>query len=193
MSRSPVVRALAGLGFLLIAAGATPALAETPAPAAPGSSALEGLDQYQTLAQKNAYATSANQEIGDYVRAVTTMKNRVGDDDPEVKQCLTTKLTSLSALYQVSTAAQQRLADPSTDPAMVDHEFRKIAVALAKSRTLFAEAQQCTATGPIGSGTTLVDWEAVLSFTEDQLDLAIDELALDWQPPELSPFNSSGG
>lgn len=152
----------------------------------------DGLGQYQTVSQKNAYATSANQEIEGYVRTVTTMKNRVPDEDTEMKQCLTNKLTSLSALYQVSTAAQQRLADPATEPAMVDHEFRKIAVALTKSRTLFAEAQQCTASGPVGAGTTLVDWESVLNYTDDELSLMVDELSIDWQPPELSPFNSSG-
>ncbi len=70
-----------------------------------------------------------------------------------------------------------------------NHEFRKIAVAVAKSRQLRAEANRCSASDESGGNSTIVDWESFLEEygnVFDQFDL--DELDFGQDPPQVSPF-----
>ncbi len=145
-----------------------------------------------TPAEKVAYAESSNNEISDAVATITTLLDSAKKDaDVEALQCLTSRLASARALQQVSEGAETAMKDAiskgETDRA--DHEFRKIAVAVSKTRSLLAEAQQCTADQATEDGITNVTFfidEDVELDEENALD--IDDIDIGFDPPDVSPF-----
>jgi len=143
--------------------------------------------------EKLGYAEDATDEMRDAIREVTRMVETARkDNEVERLQCLTTNLTSLRSLLQVSESAQAAMAQALEAGEMerADHELRKIAVARTKTRELMSAAQACiTGTTALEPGETVVlveggefvDESGLLDYSEDPFDLGND-------PPEASPF-----
>jgi hypothetical protein len=100
-------------------------------------------------------------------------------------ECLTRKLTPLRALLEVSrqasNAMKQSLA--SNDGVHADQEFRKVAVALTKSREFLAEAQACAGDAGVERG------ETTATVTDGGDNLVTDE---DVPPTVEVPYQPDG-
>jgi hypothetical protein len=94
------------------------------------------------------------------------------------------------ALLQVSESAEvsMRNAIAASSTEMANHEYRKIAVAVGKTRMLVAEAQRCASHQELASGTTLVDWSSMLAETDDGLVDPTATTVTNIEPPPVSPF-----
>lgn len=141
------------------------------------------LEQSSTTSPKEkvAFSEAAIIEIGGAMRTVEKLLEEAQKEkNVEHVECLTRKLTPLKALYEVSrqsnTVMQQALS--VSDAVHADQEFRKVAVALTKSRDFLVEAQACvgdngvkrgeggvTVTG--GDGLTAEDPEDIEPSIED--------------------------
>jgi hypothetical protein len=146
-----------------------------------------------TPEEKLAYAASANQEIADALRAMDKMYEQSkarGEEGADGAACISKKRLSVAALQTVSTAAETQMKTYLNTGAYenADHEYRKIAVAVTKTRILLAEAQQCATGSQLESGTTLVDWESALQDDDQLLEPDIDDLDIDVAPPAITPF-----
>jgi hypothetical protein len=143
-----------------------------------------------TPQEKIAYAESANAEIEEGVRAINRLLEQARKDaDADAIECLISRLTSVRALLQVSQSAEISMANAiaAAEDEKANHEFRKIAVAVSKTRMLLAEAQRCASEQQLESGTTLVDWTTVLGVeTGDPPDVTLTTTNL--EPPPVSPF-----
>jgi len=139
--------------------------------------------------EKIAYAESSNNEIREAEKTISRLLEQARKDgDAEAIACLINKLTSVRALLQVSESAEASMRDAIAggEEEKANHEFRKIAVAVSKTRQLLAEAQRCAADQDLAPGETYVDWEGGADggeFTDtlDTIDTIID-------PPAVSPF-----
>lgn len=120
---------------------ATPAFAET-------VGVTGGVEQSSTTSprEKVLFADGAVSEIG---AAVKTVEGLLADAEKakntEQIECLTRKLTPMRALSEVSSLSSNTMkqALAANDPVHADQEFRKVAVALTKTREFLAEAQAC--------------------------------------------------
>jgi hypothetical protein len=77
-------------------------------------------------------------------------------------------------------------------PDKADHEFRKVAVALGKTRMLAAEAQQCDSGSSVQPGETLIELLSEL-VSDNEIpglleQLELDQLDFGMDPPDVSPF-----
>jgi uncharacterized coiled-coil protein SlyX len=136
--------------------------------------------------EKTAFADAAMQEINAAIKEVEALLERANrDKNQDHIECLTRKLTPMKSMRDVTaqsnTAMRQALASNNIDHA--DQEFRKIAVALAKTREFLAEAKSC-----VGS-TNGEKAKSVSTITQTTADIA-DGSSLDNDlvtPPELAP------
>ena len=126
---------------LILATAAAPAWAATPGVAGE-------LEQSTTTSPKEKvdFTRGAIEEITGAVKTVEKLLEQAQKEkNSEHIECLTRKLTPLRALQEVSkvsnTTMQQALAN--NDAVHADQEFRKVAVALTKSRDFLSEAQGC--------------------------------------------------
>jgi hypothetical protein len=141
--------------------------------------------------EKIAYAETSNQEIRDAEKQIAKLLEQSRKDgDAEAIECLVTRLTSVRALLQVSEAAEIAMKDALAggDDERANHEFRKIAVAISKTRMLLAEAQRCASDQQLQSGTTLTEWEAEGENPDDLPTATIDTVDFGTVPPPVSPF-----
>ena len=146
-------------------------------------------------AEKIEYAQTAQAEIGDALKQINKMleaARREGDADKI--QCLTSRHTSVRALQVVTdgatTSMEAAIANGESEKA--DHEFRKLAVALGKTRMLAAEAQQCDSGSSVQPGETLIELLSELVSDDELTDLLdlleLDQLDFGMDPPDVSPF-----
>lgn len=122
------------------------ALAPVAWAAAPG--VVGELEQSSTTSPKEKveFTRSAMEEMAASVKEVENLLEKAQREKNEEQiDCLTRKLTPMRSLVDISrqsnTLMQQALA--SNDAVHADQEFRKIAVALAKTREFLAEAKAC--------------------------------------------------
>jgi hypothetical protein len=142
--------------------------------------------------EKVQYAAAATAEIQDAVAAVSKMLDQAErDGDAEKIECVQSRLKSLKALAHVTEAASVALSDAldASKSPIADHEVRKIAVAVAKTRQLRMEAEACVNESKSEEGTDTRDFTgpetADASDTEGVDDDIID---IGEDPPEVSPF-----
>ena len=147
-------------------------------------------------------STSASEKVSFTRKAITEMQGgerkmskaleqAEKEEDPIKIQCVTKKLSSTRALLEVSLSAQARMKEAidAGSSERGDHEFRKIAVALAKERQFLAEAEACM--GDVGedAGQTQVE---VVGASVDEVDVTDpvtglgDDVGIDG--PNTSPF-----
>jgi hypothetical protein len=146
-----------------------------------------------STAEKTDFATSANKEMD---AAVKKLAKAMSDAEREREAvqllCLSKKLSSARTLTEVaeyaSAAMNVAIAENNLD--MAEHEFRKIAVALQKTREFAAEGEACLGDGGSAPGVTSVDVSQGNLDDEDDTE-PIDDgstglLGID--PPDTSPF-----
>jgi len=147
-----------------------------------------------TPQEKLQYASDA----ADEQRAALQQVQKLLDDarrqgETERIECLNERLTQVRALAQVTelaeTAMREALASGQRDRA--DHEMRKIAVALGKTRQLVVEAQACVDDSSVASGGgTSVTVEGGMSGEGNETDqVTVDVMDQGFDPPQQSPFN----
>lgn len=147
-----------------------------------------------TPQEKLQYASDAAEEQ----RAVLAETSKLLDDarrkgETDQIECINDRLSQIRALAQVTelaeSAMREALASGQTDRA--DHEMRKIAVALGKTRQLQAESRACVdTTGAAADGATSVVVEGTLSGDENETaPVTVDVLEQGFDPPQQSPFN----
>lgn len=146
-----------------------------------------------TPEEKMDYASAANTEVDEVVKSITKLVEAARrDSDVEQLQCLNNKLTAVRALRGVSESAEDAMQKrlEAGDLERADHEFRKIAVALAKARQLMAEAERCTDSGALRDGsTTLVVEGGEVGSDEDTKSPEFPvEYDVSFDPPDASPF-----
>jgi hypothetical protein len=111
--------------------------------------------------EKIAYAQDANTEINGAIKTIEKLLDSAkrGNASPDAIQCLNARLTQARTLAAVSQASEitmkEDLAVQELEGAM--HEFRKIAIALSKTRGLLAEAYTCTGNEEEAAGTTTTE------------------------------------
>ncbi len=159
------------------------ALAADPAPSVPTAS--------MSLDQKLAYAQNAVSEISQSVKGMEQMleKARASKDAKSVGY-LIPRVTAARALLQVSEAAVVAMAEAveSGNVERANHEFRKVSVAITKSRLLLAEAERDGAEPQQVSGKTSMQFQDQLAESEPFEEVQINDLDVSVDPPPVSPF-----
>jgi hypothetical protein len=110
--------------------------------------------------QKLDFAKQASTEIDDALVQVGKLKEIAEKDgDPDKIQCVRNKEASIRALVDVSKRANTALksALQSNESELAEHEFRKVAVAVSKTRQFLAEAKACVGGGGSVAGNTDVE------------------------------------
>ena len=146
-----------------------------------------------TTDEKREFAVSAQAEMDRAVKQLAeSMEDAEKDREAVRLNCLSKKLSSARTLSQVANAAKEdmdaAIAENQMDRA--EHEFRKIAVALQKTREFAAEGEACVGDAGTSPGITSVD------VSQGNLDDADDTEPLDdgstgllgVDPPDTSPF-----
>lgn len=146
-----------------------------------------------TPQEKVDYGNAALVEIDGAVRSISRLAEASRrEGNVEQLQCHNTKLTAVRALRQVSESAQGAMQErlDAGDLERADHEFRKIAVALAKARQLLAEAERCGDTAALRDGVTtvIVEGGEVGSDADTRQPVYEPEFDVDFDPPDASPF-----
>jgi len=149
-----------------------------------------------TAAEKLTYADSATAEITDAVATLSTaLANAREGEDVEAVQCISLRLNDAEPMRQVAddanTVLRNAIANGELDRA--NHEFRKIALALAQTRRLAGEALLCSADQstdqpPVivtGFNDGLIHIEPPDGNDIDDIDLGFN---LDFDIPQPSPF-----
>ena len=141
--------------------------------------------------EKITYAENSNAEIREGEKQISRLLEQARKDgDTEAIECLINRLTSVRALLQVSEGAESAMRSAITagEEEKANHEFRKIAVAVSKTRMLLAEAQRCAADQDLESGTTVVEWFDQLSEGDPFEEVEINDFDISIDPPQVSPF-----
>ncbi len=189
MSRFYIVARASVFGGLLAASfmTASPALAQET-----GVSGTLERSSSTSPQEKLAYAASSNSEMRDAVKSVSKLlEGARRESNVERLQCLSSRLNAIRALVQVSESAEIAMKDALSNgqAERADHEFRKIAVALTKTRQLLAEAERCMDESGLLSGDTILETSGgIADEGDDTQDEPIDSFDLGYDPPEASPF-----
>jgi hypothetical protein len=154
---------------------------------------LQAEDATQTTAsEKISFAQSAQSEMDGALTEVTKLLSAVADqDDEELMQCVQMKQASIKALLDVSRRANDMMQEAlaSSSPERAEHEFRKIAVALSKSRQFLAEAEACAGQGDVVAGTTDVEVLNTQGITDaDETSSTDVDVVVGTDPPSSSQF-----
>jgi hypothetical protein len=143
--------------------------------------------------EKLQYAADAVTEVRATVKDVEKLMDEARREaDTDRVECLTLLVNQIRALAQVTEASQVAMKDElaSGDTDRADHELRKIAVALSKTRQLNTEAVACGEESGLASGQTNVRVEGGVTGDDDETDpLGVDVLDQGYDPPQQSPFN----
>jgi hypothetical protein len=143
--------------------------------------------------EKAQYSADAAVELQASVKDVEKLAEEARrEGDTEQVDCVNARLSQLRALAQVTEVAGAAMKDAmdAGQQERADHELRKIAVALSKSRQLTLEAQACVDDSGLASGETNVRVEGGLDGEGDETDaLDVDVLDGGYDPPQQSPFN----
>jgi hypothetical protein len=117
--------------------------------------------------EKVEFGTAAVEEISSAVKTVEKLLDQAQKDkNTEAIECLTRKLTPMRALLEVSRQSfnTMQLSLAASDTVHADQEYRKVAVALTKTRDFLAEAQACVGDTGASRG------DAVVTVTGEEPD-----------------------
>jgi hypothetical protein len=141
--------------------------------------------------EKVGFAEHSRDEIAEADRAVARLVEAARKDgNAQVLQCLASRQTAVRALLGVANGSTDALktAVAGGEGAKAELEFRKVAVAVSKTRIFLAESQRCVAGGGSGSGSTIVGYASALTQSDElaneavnTIDLGIDEQVTDFQ------------
>lgn len=110
--------------------------------------------------------------------------------DPEVVDCVRTRLSAINALYGVSVTANEELqAALAVDQlARANHEYRKITVSLGKTRQFTSEAEACAGDGAVADETTQVTGGELGAGADETEGSGVDDGVVGVDPPGTTPF-----
>lgn len=143
-----------------------------------------------TAEEMEEYAADATQES----RAIVRDLARLADSGKGDSDCVSNSLTAARALLQVADGAVVDLSEAleTGERGRAELEFRKIAIALKKSRELQAEGERCGLGEASSDGKTriTVDSEDDTADTgsSDTDPVFDDPLDFGFDPPNASPF-----
>ncbi len=144
-------------------------------------------------AEKQEFVTDANKEMEAAVKKLTkAMSDAEREREAVQLNCLNKKLSSARTLSEVaeSASAAMNAAIDENNLAKAEHEFRKIAVALQKTREFAAEGEACL--GDAGSAPGITSVEVSTGNLDDEDDTEpLDDGStglLGVDPPDTSPF-----
>lgn len=117
----------------------------------PEGAVVGQLEQSNTMtpAQKEEFGRSAVAEMEEAVGRVQKLLDQAdresSESREELKDCLGKKLTPMKAMLEVGRSANSAMlqAIGSGDAVHADQEFRKVAVALSKTREFLSDALSC--------------------------------------------------
>ena len=141
--------------------------------------------------EKTSFAADAISEMRDAESDVSRLlATAEKEGDVLTINCLTKKLAAIRSLVEVSESASATMNDAMVSgTGGADAEFRKIAVALSKSRQFRAEAEACTGGGDGESGETTVDVEGdAWGLGDDTSGIEDGNSDLGTDPPGTTPF-----
>lgn len=136
-----------------------------------------------TPQEKQAYADKAMSEINSAVSTVQGLVDQAKKEkNDDALKCLQPKLVALKALQDLGgqSNASMQAAIAASDAVHADAEFRKLAVAVNKSREFLADAQQCT--GAPGTAKTTTKATSTVADLIDSSDVDVI--------PDVSPVVS---
>lgn len=143
--------------------------------------------------EKRDFAADANREMEAAVKKLTKAMSDAEREREAVKlNCLNKKLSSARTLSEVaetaSAAMNAAIGENNLDKA--EHEFRKIAVALQKTREFAAEGEACLGDAGSAPGVTSVDVSKGDLDDDDDTEPLDDGSTglLGIDPPDTSPF-----
>lgn len=141
--------------------------------------------------EKIRFADMALEEMRLSVEDVSKMVEVAERENAMVAiQCLSRKLTTMRALLEVSESSgitmRQALADGEYETA--EHEYRKIAIALARVRQFRAEADACDGARSAESGKTDVEVITSAMSSEDETEPPVFDEEFGNSPPPTSQF-----
>jgi hypothetical protein len=154
------------------------------AAATPGVTAELEMAGSTSPKEKTEFTRTAVEEMASAVKTVEKLLEQAEKDkNSEHVECLQRKLSPMRALLEVSRASntvmQQSLA--AFEVARAEQEFRKVAVALTKTRDFLAEAQACVGNTGVNRGDASV---AITETTQALVDTP-DEV-IDTEGPRFS-------
>lgn len=142
--------------------------------------------------EKLAYVEASVTEIDDSFIAVDAMlKDAKAAKDAAAVQCISSRHVALRALQSVSQQARQDMVTALSvgQVERADHEFRKVAVAVQRTRMLHAEAERCVGGQELADGETslqIVGEDEDVVFEDGGVD--VEDLDVGFDPPDVSPF-----
>lgn len=143
--------------------------------------------------EKLDYASDAAEEQRGALKEIQTLiDDATRQGEAERLDCLTERLSQIRALAQVTELAETSMRDSlaAGQTERADHEMRKIAVALGKTRQLMLEAKACVDEAGVASGETTVRVDGELAEGGDETSpLSVDVMDQGFDPPQQSPFN----
>jgi hypothetical protein len=144
-------------------------------------------------AEKKEFVSDANNEMEAAVKKLTkAMSDAEREREAVQLNCLSKKLSSARTLSEVAETASKamNIAIDENNLDKAEHEFRKIAVALQKTREFVAEGVACWADAGSAQGVTSVDVSRGNLDDEDDTEPLDDGSTglLGVDPPDTSPF-----
>ena len=145
--------------------------------------------------EKLTYAETSNREIDEALKAVEELLNSA--EDTKARECITSRKSSITALKAVGQQAQSDMqaAFDRQDLVEFDHHFRKVAVAVSRTRMLRSEAERCVTGEQVSDGVVNINLliENDLKTIEDyyfNFDDQYYQGGVDFQdnPPDKSPY-----
>jgi Fe2+ transport system protein B len=144
-------------------------------------------------AEKQDFVSNANKEMEAAVKKLTkAMSDAEREREAVQLNCLSKKLSSARTLSEVAESASEAMnaAINENNLDKAEHEFRKIAVALQKTREFAAEGEACLGDAGSAPGVTSVDVSQGNLDDEDDTEPIDDGSTglLGVDPPDTSPF-----
>ena len=142
-------------------------------------------------AEMLAFTEDANREMD---LASQQLKQLLGEarksGDVEAIECLTARNGSIQILANVGKGAESSLKDALAGGRMAraELEFRKVTVAVSKTRVLLAESQRCASGQDASPGSTSLALNSQNVIPDDFDEVQISDLDVSVSPPQTSPF-----
>lgn len=145
----------------------------------------------QTVADKVSFVLAAAEEVAS---ATSEMESALvkarGKGDSAAVKWLVSRVTAAQALGRVvaQSAVAIKAAAAAGQDAKVDHEYRKVAIAMSKARLLLAETQRFKQGQGSAPGSTSLQWQEQMVLADPFEEIVIDDMDVSVDPPQVSPF-----
>lgn len=153
--------------------------------ATPGIAAELEQARTSTPQEKAAYGELAVKEMGEWVKSIEQMlAAATKDGDTQKVECLQRRLSPLKSLYEVTKLAKASMlaASSRNDTVHAEQDWRKVAVAHDKARSLREDALACVGAADVNR---TGNQGSILGQAENLVDTPTEAPTL--TPPDPSP------